>query len=121
MVRRLDPRRCSAAREAVLLEACGIGEGSHVGGSGARSSAGKERTSPSRVDPSVKKSTRVTREWVGECEVLKVRMQSEMAEALRCVGRGHTRRDRSPSLSHMNLNAMEMSLGGDMVQRIMVE
>ncbi|RWV88230.1 hypothetical protein BHE74_00027382 [Ensete ventricosum] len=58
MVRRLDPRRCSAAREAVLLEACGTGEGSHVGGSGARSPAGKERTSPSRVDPSVKKSTR---------------------------------------------------------------
>ncbi|RRT38000.1 hypothetical protein B296_00033462 [Ensete ventricosum] len=43
-----------------------------------------------------------------------------MAEALRCVGRGHTWRSRSPSSSHENLYVMEMSLGGDMVQRIVV-
>ncbi|RRT40305.1 hypothetical protein B296_00047011 [Ensete ventricosum] len=36
----------------------------------------------------------VTREWVSEGELPKERTQSEVAEALRCVGRGHTWRDR---------------------------
>ncbi|RRT31637.1 hypothetical protein B296_00054015 [Ensete ventricosum] len=63
----------------------------------------------------------VTREWVGEGELPKERTQSEVVEALRCAGRGHTWRDRSPSSSHKNLNAMEMSPGGDMVQRIVME
>ncbi|RWV96869.1 hypothetical protein GW17_00040381 [Ensete ventricosum] len=34
---------------------------------------------------------------------------------------GHTWRDRSPSSSHKNLNAMKMLPGGDMVQRIVME
>ncbi|RZS08861.1 hypothetical protein BHM03_00039896 [Ensete ventricosum] len=63
----------------------------------------------------------VTREWVGKGELPKKRTQLEVAEALRCAGRGHTWKDRSPSLSHKNLNAMKMSPGGDMVQRIVVE
>ncbi|RZR88547.1 hypothetical protein BHM03_00016154 [Ensete ventricosum] len=63
----------------------------------------------------------VTREWVDEGELPKEQTQSKVAEALRCVGRGHKWRDRSPSSSHKNLNTMEMSLGGDMVQRIVVE
>ncbi|RZS06080.1 hypothetical protein BHM03_00036677 [Ensete ventricosum] len=63
----------------------------------------------------------VTREWVGKGELPKKRTQSEVAEALRCAGRGHTWRDCSPSSSHKNLNAIEMSPRGDMVQRIMVE
>ncbi|RWW58253.1 hypothetical protein BHE74_00034910 [Ensete ventricosum] len=62
----------------------------------------------------------VTREWVGEGELPKERMQSEVMEALRCADRGHTWRDRSPSSSHRNLNAIEMSPGGHMVQRIVV-
>ncbi|RZR96875.1 hypothetical protein BHM03_00025993 [Ensete ventricosum] len=36
----------------------------------------------------------VTREWVGKGELPKERTQSEVAEALRCAGRGHTLRDR---------------------------
>ncbi|RZS04001.1 hypothetical protein BHM03_00034263 [Ensete ventricosum] len=60
----------------------------------------------------------VTREWVGEGELPKERTQSEMAEALRCASKGHTWRDRSPISSYKNLNAMEMSPGGDMVQWI---
>ncbi|RZS00804.1 hypothetical protein BHM03_00030579 [Ensete ventricosum] len=54
----------------------------------------------------------VTLEWVGEGELPKKRIQSEVAKALRCVGRGHTWRDHSLSLSHKNLNTMEMSPGG---------
>ncbi|RZR99924.1 hypothetical protein BHM03_00029541 [Ensete ventricosum] len=63
----------------------------------------------------------VTREWVGEGELQKKRTQSEVAEALRCAGRGYMWRDRSPSSSYKNLYAIEMSLGGDMLQRIVVE
>ncbi|RWW10119.1 hypothetical protein GW17_00026356 [Ensete ventricosum] len=63
----------------------------------------------------------VTREWVGEGELPKERTQSEVAEALRCASRDHTWRNRSPSSSHKNLNAMKMSPGGDMVQRIVIE
>ncbi|RRT53490.1 hypothetical protein B296_00042672 [Ensete ventricosum] len=58
---------------------------------------------------------------VGECQLSKKLTRLEVAKALRCVGRGHTWRDRSPSSSHENLNAMEMSPRGDMVQRIVVE
>ncbi|RZR98549.1 hypothetical protein BHM03_00027918 [Ensete ventricosum] len=64
----------------------------------------------------------VTQEWVDEGEMPRERTKkSEMAKALRCVGRGHTWRSHSPSSSHKNLYAMEMSPGGDMVQRIIVE
>ncbi|RZR79747.1 hypothetical protein BHM03_00005553 [Ensete ventricosum] len=63
----------------------------------------------------------VTREWVGEGELPKERTQAKVAEALGYAGRGYTWRDRSPSSSHKNLNAMEISPGGDMVQRIVVE
>ncbi|RRT54914.1 hypothetical protein B296_00027244 [Ensete ventricosum] len=65
----------------------------------------------------------VTQEWVDEGELLRERTKkkSEMVEALRCVGRGHTRRSHVPSSSHKNLYAVEMSPGGDMVQRIMVK
>ncbi|RZS27305.1 hypothetical protein BHM03_00060754 [Ensete ventricosum] len=63
----------------------------------------------------------VTREWVDEGELLKERTQSEVAEVIRCAGRGHTWKDRSPSSSHKNMNTMEMSPGGDMVQQIVVE
>ncbi|RRT71068.1 hypothetical protein B296_00034773 [Ensete ventricosum] len=40
----------------------------------------------------------VTREWVDEGELRKERTESEVAEALRCAGRGHTLRDRGPSM-----------------------
>ncbi|RRT53135.1 hypothetical protein B296_00050014 [Ensete ventricosum] len=53
----------------------------------------------------------VIREWVGEGELPKKRIQSEVAKALQCVGRGHIWRDRSPNSSHKNLKAMKMSLG----------
>ncbi|RWW76651.1 hypothetical protein BHE74_00015248 [Ensete ventricosum] len=36
----------------------------------------------------------VTREWVDEGQLPKERTQSEVAEALRCVDKGHTWRDR---------------------------
>ncbi|RRT31909.1 hypothetical protein B296_00058129 [Ensete ventricosum] len=57
----------------------------------------------------------VTREWVGEGELPKERTQSEVAEAVRCAGRGH-HREIVIQVHHKNLNAMEMSPGGDMVQ-----
>ncbi|RRT44165.1 hypothetical protein B296_00045749 [Ensete ventricosum] len=60
----------------------------------------------------------VTQEWVDEGELAR---ESKMTEALRGVGRGHTWRSRGLSSSHKNLYAMEMSPGGGMVQRIMVE
>ncbi|RRT70312.1 hypothetical protein B296_00030856, partial [Ensete ventricosum] len=63
----------------------------------------------------------VTREWVGEGQLPKERIQSEVIEALRYVGRGHTWRDRSPSSSHKNLNAMEMSPGGNIAHQIVME
>ncbi|RRT78661.1 hypothetical protein B296_00007101 [Ensete ventricosum] len=44
-----------------------------------------------------------------------------MAEALRYVDIGHIWRSHSLSSLHENLYAIEMSQGGDMVQRIMVE
>ncbi|RZS17460.1 hypothetical protein BHM03_00049596 [Ensete ventricosum] len=63
----------------------------------------------------------VTQEWVDEGELLREqKKKSEMAKALRCVGRGHTWRSHSPSSSHENLYAKEMSPGGDMVQRIVM-
>ncbi|RWV98652.1 hypothetical protein GW17_00038484 [Ensete ventricosum] len=40
----------------------------------------------------------VTQELVGEGELPKERTQSEVAEVLRCAGKGHTWRDRSPSM-----------------------
>ncbi|RWW08808.1 hypothetical protein GW17_00027731 [Ensete ventricosum] len=64
----------------------------------------------------------VTQEWVDEGELSRERKKkSEMAEALRCVSRGHIWRSCSSSSSHENLYAMEMSPGADMVQRIVVE
>ncbi|RWW22084.1 hypothetical protein GW17_00013717 [Ensete ventricosum] len=63
----------------------------------------------------------VIQEWVGKGELPKERTQSKVAEALRCVGKGHTWRDRGPSSLHKNLNVMKMSPGGDMEQRIVVE
>ncbi|RZR95548.1 hypothetical protein BHM03_00024402 [Ensete ventricosum] len=63
----------------------------------------------------------VTQEWVSEGQLPKERIQSEVAEAPRRVGRGHTLKYYGPSLSHRNLNAIEMSPEEDMVQRIVME
>ena len=51
----------------------------------------------------------------------KERTKSKVEETLRCIGRGHTWRVYNSSLFHKDQNAMEMSPGGDMVQRIVVE
>ena len=51
----------------------------------------------------------------------KERTKSKVEETLRCIGRGHTWRVHNSSLFHKDQNAMEMSPGGDMVQRIVVE
>ena len=51
----------------------------------------------------------------------KERTKSKVEETLRCIGRGHTWRVHNLSLFHKDQNAMEMSPGGDMVQRIVVE
>ncbi|RRT33592.1 hypothetical protein B296_00051784 [Ensete ventricosum] len=59
----------------------------------------------------------VTQEWVGESELLKERMQSEMAEALRCASRGYTWRDRMIRAAgeldcfsaHIRLNELDKS------------
>ncbi|RWV81179.1 hypothetical protein GW17_00057423 [Ensete ventricosum] len=54
----------------------------------------------------------VTQEWVDKGELPRERKKkSEKTKALCCVGKGHTWRSRSPSSSHENLYAMEMSLG----------
>ncbi|THU65046.1 hypothetical protein C4D60_Mb01t33010 [Musa balbisiana] len=58
---------------------------------------------------------------VDEDRLPKERTLSKVEETLRCVGRGHTLRDHNSSSSHKDQNAMEMSPGGDMVQRIVVE
>ena len=63
----------------------------------------------------------VTQEWVDEGRLPKERTQLKVEEALRCIGRGHTWRGHNSSLVHKDQNAMEVSLGGDMVQRIVVE
>ncbi|RWW39874.1 hypothetical protein BHE74_00054752 [Ensete ventricosum] len=54
----------------------------------------------------------VTQEWVDKGELPRERKKkSEKTKALCCVGKSHTWRSRSPSSSHENLYAMEMSLG----------
>ena len=63
----------------------------------------------------------VTQEWVDEGRLPKERTKSKLKETLRCIGRGHTWRDHNSSSSHKDQNALEMSPGGDMVQRIVVE
>ena len=62
----------------------------------------------------------VTQEWVDEGRLPKERTKSKVEETLRCIGRGHTWRVHNSSLFHKDQNAMEMSPGGDMVQRIVV-
>ena len=51
----------------------------------------------------------------------KERTKSKAEVTLRCIGRGHTWRVHNSSLFHKDQNAMEMSPGGDMVERIVVE
>ena len=58
---------------------------------------------------------------MNEGRLPKERTQSKVAEALLCASKGHTSRDRSPSSSRNDQNAIEMSLGDDMVQQIVVE
>ena len=57
----------------------------------------------------------VTRKRVDEGRLPNEQTQLEVIEALRCVGKGHTGRDCSLSLSHKDQNVMEMPLGDDMV------
>ena len=63
----------------------------------------------------------VTQEWVDEGRLPEERTKSKVEGTLRCIGRGHTWRVHNSSLFHKDQNAMEMSPGGDMVQRIVVE
>ncbi|RRT74281.1 hypothetical protein B296_00005066 [Ensete ventricosum] len=63
----------------------------------------------------------MNREWVDECRLSNERTRSEVAEALRFIVRGHTRRNRSPSSSHENLNTIEILPGGNIVQQVVVE
>ncbi|RRT32735.1 hypothetical protein B296_00058529 [Ensete ventricosum] len=44
----------------------------------------------------------VTREWVGEGELLKEQTQSEVAETLPCAGRGHTLRDQRLEMDYFS-------------------
>ncbi|CAL9063222.1 unnamed protein product [Musa banksii] len=63
----------------------------------------------------------VTQEWVDEDRLSKEQTKSKVEETLRCIGRGHIWRVHNSSSSHKDQNAIEMSLGGDMVQRIVVK
>ncbi|RRT85585.1 hypothetical protein B296_00009003 [Ensete ventricosum] len=63
----------------------------------------------------------VTQDWVDKGRLPKKRTKLKATEALRYAGRGHIWRNRSMSLSHENMNAMEISPRGDIVQWIMVE
>ncbi|RRT37740.1 hypothetical protein B296_00035161 [Ensete ventricosum] len=64
----------------------------------------------------------VTQEWGDESELPRERTKNRRwRRPYEVLGRGHTWRSRSPSSSHENLYAMEMSSRGDMVQRIVVE
>ncbi|THU54032.1 hypothetical protein C4D60_Mb10t20730 [Musa balbisiana] len=63
----------------------------------------------------------VTRERVDEGRLPKERTKSKLEETLQCGGRDHKWRDHNSSSFHKDQKAMEMSPGGDMVQRIVVE
>ncbi|THU45835.1 hypothetical protein C4D60_Mb02t22170 [Musa balbisiana] len=63
----------------------------------------------------------VTRERVDEGRLPKERTKSKLEEALQCGGRDHKWRDHNSSSFHKDQKAMEMSPGGDRVQRIVVE
>ncbi|RZS02628.1 hypothetical protein BHM03_00032699 [Ensete ventricosum] len=63
----------------------------------------------------------VAQERVDDGELPRERTKNRRWQRPYDVGRGHAWRSRSPSSSHENLYAMEMSPGGDMVQRIVVE